>query len=113
MEWSVHWIAAALVGAVFAISGAVELLNWRKFIDSFTKWGYPRYWPLVTFSLKIIGGVMAFIPQTRLLGLALCALISLAAVASMIVHRELKAYAREAGINGVLIGLALASWITG
>ena len=109
MTYSVPWIAGALVGALFLVSGTIELILRRRFVERFVDWGYPEYWPVVTFLLKITGGAMVFVPQTRIIGLVMCALISVAAIITLVRNYK-KGDIPPVLINGVLlilVGVAL------
>jgi hypothetical protein len=111
MEWHriVHWAASGAVGLFFIGNGAFELTKWRSFIDDFTRWGYPRYWPLVTCILKIAFGVLIFAPAAQVVGLVGAAAVVVAGVGTLIRHREpdaLKA-APPAAVILALVGVAL------
>ena len=102
MTFSLPWISGALVGALFLVSGAIEFILRRRFVKRFVDWGYPEYWPVVTSLLKISGGAMVFVPQTRVIGLVLCALISVAAIITLVRHYK-KGDVPPVIINGVLL----------
>lgn len=106
MEVSFPWVAGAIVGALFLVTGVFELINWRKFVELFVGWGYPRYWPIVTYALKIVAGVMVFVPQTRLIGLTLAVMICLAAATTLIVKRDAPMLKKALPVNALLILLA-------
>ena len=108
MTFSLPWIAGALVGALFLVSGTVELMTRRKFVAQFVGWGYPEYWPAVTFVSKMIAGSLVFLPMTRAIGLALCGLISLAAIATLVRHYKPESLP-PLFINGVLLVLIAIS----
>lgn len=102
----VHWAAAGAVGLFFVINGIVELPKWRSMVPDFVRWGYPAYWPLVTCLLKILFGVMIFVPRLQLAGLAGAALVVVAGVGTLVVRREKDA--PKAAVPGAVI-LAVAA----
>ena len=111
MPFSVHIIVTFLVAAFFLVTGVIELALWRRFVEKFVAWGYPAYWPIVTYLLKIAGGGLAFVPSTRTIGLLLCAAISVAAIATIVIRRDATEF-KAIPVNLlvlVLVGAALAT----
>lgn len=78
---------------------------WRRFVKKFVGWGYPAYWPLVTYPLKIVAGIMIFFPATKLIGLGLSVVICVAAIATLVVQGDRAEY-KAIPVNIVLIMLA-------
>lgn len=111
MTFDLHGIAAAIVGAFFLLPGMVELALWRRQVPRFVQWGYPPYWPIVTFSLKIVAGAMIFYPPLQPLGLAIGSGISLAAIITIVVNRSEPEY-KAIPVNLVVIALALTAFLT-
>jgi hypothetical protein len=104
----VHWAVIGLVGLFFIGNGAFELTKWRSFVDDFTRWGYPRYWPLVTCVLKIIFGVLMFVPIAQTVGLAGAAVVVAAGVGTLALHREPDTPKAAAAGAVILIVIAVA-----
>jgi hypothetical protein len=84
----VHWVVVGALGLFFLGNGAFELTRWRTYVDDFTRWGYPRYWPLVTCLLKIAFAVLMFIPPVQILGLVGAAALLVAGLGTLIYRRE-------------------------
>ena len=56
--------------------------------SDFARWGYPRWWNIFTGGLEIIGAVLIALPVSRVVGLALGAVIIAAAVLTVLRHRD-------------------------
>jgi hypothetical protein len=89
---TVKWVALGLLILIYAGSGLVELPLWRKSVDRFVGWGYPRWMAVANPALKALAGILALIPQTRLAGVLLCAAIGLAASATVLRARDRSMY---------------------
>ena len=76
-------LAVALAGAgIFnAIGGAAVQAE-------FIRWGYPAWWNLVTAALEMLGAALILFPETRIWGLALAAMVLIAAIATVTWRRE-------------------------
>lgn len=112
MHFSLPGIAATIVGAFFLVPGLIELAMWRRFVDRFVEWGYPAYWPTVTYTLKIAGGVMVFMPTLRVIGLVLCAGISFAALATIVLRKVTTEY-KAIPVNILALGLIGVAFVQG
>jgi multidrug transporter EmrE-like cation transporter len=97
----IHWAAAGAVGLFFIVNGAMELPKWRGMVADFVRWGYPRYWPVVTCLLKIVSGILVFVPGLQLAGFAGAALVVVAGVGTLFLHREKDA--PKAAVPGLVI----------
>jgi hypothetical protein len=84
----IEWAAAGFLVLVYGGSGIIELPMWRRFADRFVRLGYPRSWAIVTPALKLLGAALTLIPQAMPIGASRCALIGLAAAASVLRARE-------------------------
>ena len=81
--------ALALVLAIaFFGAGAFNLAGGASVKAGFVRWGYPEWWNLVTGGLELLAALLIAIPSTRLIGLLLGAAILLAAVATVLRHRD-------------------------
>jgi len=78
------WIlVVAFLGAgLFNIRGSASTRA------GFVRWGYPAWWNVVTGGLELFASALIAIPPTRLVGVLLGTAICLAAVATVIRHRE-------------------------
>jgi hypothetical protein len=89
---TVQSIALGLLVLIYAGSGLIEIPLWRKSVDRFVGWGYPSWMAILNPVLKAVAGVLALIPQTRLVGVLLCAAIGIAASATVLKARDTKMY---------------------
>lgn len=87
-----QWGALGLLVLIYGGSGIVELPMWRKSVDQYVQWNYPRWWAIFTPALKVIAAALVLIPQTRLFGAALCVLIGLAAAGTVFHFRTRTMY---------------------
>ena len=76
-----------LVAAIFG-AGVFNAVGTAATQDSFARWGYPRWWGRVTGGLEIVSAVLIALPASRVLGLALAAIIMAAAVFTVLRHRD-------------------------
>jgi hypothetical protein len=72
-------LALALLGA-----GVVNAIGAGAIKDDFVRWGYPRWWNLVTGALEVLAAALIALPATRAAGLGLAAVICIAAVATVV-----------------------------
>jgi len=80
----VAWpLALALLGA-----GVVNAIGSPAIKDDFVRWGYPRWWNLVTGGLEVLAAGLIAISATRAAGLGLAAVICVAAVATVVRMKE-------------------------
>ena len=107
MSW--HMIIVTLVGLFFLIPGIIELAMWRRFVDRFVEWGYPPYWPIVTYLLKIAGGALTLYTPTRPIGLAICVCISLAALATIVLKKVRSEY-KAIPVNIIVLALIVVTF---
>ncbi|KLU26755.1 membrane protein [Caballeronia mineralivorans PML1(12)] len=56
--------------------------------SDFARWGYPRWWGRFTGGLEMMSAVLIALPVSRIVGLALGAVIIAAAVLTVLRHRE-------------------------
>jgi len=85
----VVWLPIAL-GIVMIGAGAVNFVAPGSVPDSFARWGYPAGFHRVTGGLEVIAGLLLLIPATSRAGAIGSAAILLAAVITLIRHRDWK-----------------------
>ena len=83
------WLPIAL-GIVMIGAGAVNFVAPGSVRDSFARWGYPTGFHRVTGGLEVIAGLLLLIPATSRAGAIGSAAILLAAVITLIRHRDWK-----------------------
>jgi hypothetical protein len=82
LKWLVLALSVA-VALMYGGSGIYETVHWRSMSDQFVAWGYPAYWSLLTSVTKTFAGALVLVPRTRLLGLAVCSVVGVAAVVTV------------------------------
>jgi len=102
-----QWGAIGALVLIYGGSGLAELPMWRKTVEQFVQWGYPRWFAIFNPALKLMAGVMVLFTQTRLIGVALCVLVGLAALGTVTHFRTRSMY--PAVIPVVLLTLASAA----
>jgi uncharacterized membrane protein YphA (DoxX/SURF4 family) len=85
---SVTAIAIWLVVGAFLGAGILNCIGTQKTKSEFAKWGYPPAWNLVTGGLEITAAALVAYPPGRLFGLALAAIIMIAAAVALLRHRQ-------------------------
>jgi uncharacterized membrane protein YphA (DoxX/SURF4 family) len=84
----VHTLSIWLVVAGFFGAGLFNAIGTQKTKSDFARWGYPRWWSIVTGGLEITCAVLIALPATRMVGLAVGAVIVAAAVLTVSRHRD-------------------------
>jgi len=101
--------AVALLVLIYAGSGIIELPQWRKFKDQFARWGYPAWFAAFNPAFKLVAGVLTAVPATRGLGVALCVVVAIGALVTVLRFRERTLY--KAAIPVVVLTLLSAAWL--
>ena len=73
----------------------------------FIRWGYPAWWNFVTAAFEVLGAALIVLPETRIWGLALGAMVMIAAIATVTWRREYM-HLPPAVALAALIGIELA-----
>jgi hypothetical protein len=81
-------LLAWLLALAFLGAGVVNAAGSAKIKDDFVRWGYPRGWHLVTGGLEVMAAALIALPAARVAGLMLGAAICVAAVATVVRHRD-------------------------
>lgn len=76
------------LGVVMIGAGVVNFAGSETVRDSFARWGYPAGFHRVTGGLEVAAGLLLLIPATSRFGAVGSAAILLAAVATLIQHRD-------------------------
>jgi hypothetical protein len=104
---------AWLLAFAFAGAGIFNALGGKTVRTQFMHWGYPSWWNLVTAALEMLGAALIVFPETRIGGLALCAIVMLAAMATVAWRREynhLPPPLALAALTGIAWALMRPSW---
>ena len=84
----VHFVELWLMVAGLVGAGLVNALGMAGTRSAFVRWGFPRWWGVVTGALEIASAVLIALPDTRSVGLALGAVILAAAICTVLRHRD-------------------------
>ncbi|HEY1887841.1 MAG TPA: DoxX family protein [Roseiarcus sp.] len=103
---AVSWVQAlTLALAAFFVVGFVINTFMVKLVGpEYRRWGYPEWFHLVSGGLELIVALLLPAMATRLFGVALGSAIMLAAIATVVWHRE---YQRAAPPLGVFVLLVI------
>ena len=98
---------AWLLAIAFAGAGLFNAIGGAAVRAEFIRWGYPGWWNLVTAALEVLGAALIVVPETRIWGLALGAMVMIAAMATVMWRREYKHLPPSVAL-AALIGIELA-----
>jgi hypothetical protein len=84
----VHALSIWLLVAGFFGAGLFNAIGTPATQSDFARWGYPRWWGRFTSGLEMMSAVLIALPVSRIVGLALGAVIIAAAVLTVLRHRE-------------------------
>ncbi|MFC3652856.1 DoxX family protein [Dyella humi] len=84
----VHAFSIWLLVAGFFGAGLFNAIGTPATQSDFARWGYPRWWSRFTGGLEMMSAVLIAFPASRIVGLALGAAIIVAAVLTVLRHRE-------------------------
>jgi hypothetical protein len=74
---------AWLLAFAFAGAGLFNAIGGAAVQAGFIRWGYPAWWNFVTAALEVLSAVLIVLPETRIWGLALGAMVVIAAIATV------------------------------
>jgi len=83
-----HAVSVCLLVAGLFGAGLYNAIGTSATQSSFVRWGYPRWWGSLTGGLEMVSALLIALPASRGVGLALGAAIVLAAVLTVLRHRE-------------------------
>ena len=81
-------LLAWALAVVFLGAGLFNIRGSASLKEGFARWGYPAWWNVVTGGLEVLASALIATPPARVAGLLLGAAICLAAVATVVRHRE-------------------------
>src|SRR5215471_19200462 len=103
----VHTLSIWLLVAAFFGAGVFNAIGTPGTQNDLARWGYPRWWHILTGGLEIMSALLIALPVSRVVGLALGAVIIAAAVLTVLRHRDFS-HLVPLGVFVALIALALA-----
>ena len=83
-----EWVVLGLLTIFFIFGGVVNLVGPKPVVNDFRRWGYPSWFNLVTGVVELATAILLVVSITRPLGAALGLVTMLAAVATLVRHRE-------------------------
>ena len=83
-----HVLSIWLLVAAFFGAGLFNAIGTPATQSDFARWGYPRWWGRLTGGLEMVSTVLIALPVSRMVGLALGAVIIAAAVLTVLRHRD-------------------------
>jgi DoxX-like protein len=83
-----HVLSIWLLVAAFFGAGVFNAIGTPATKSEYARWGYPRWWNLVTGGLEIMTAVLIALPASRTVGLALGVVIIAAAVMTVLRNRD-------------------------
>jgi hypothetical protein len=81
-------LLAWLLVLAFLGAGVVNAAGSAAIKDDFVRWGYPRWWNLVTGGLEVLVAALIAMPSARVGGVTLGAAICVAAVATVVRYKD-------------------------
>ena len=84
----VHAVSIWLLVAGFFGAGLFNAIGTSGTRSDYARWGYPPWWGVPTGGLEIMSAVLIALPASRMIGLALGAIIIAAAVLTVLRHRD-------------------------
>jgi len=101
---------ALLLAFAFGGAGLFNAIGGAAVQAQFLRWGYPAWWNLVTAAFEVLGAALIVVPETRIWGLALGAVVMIAAIATVIwrgEYRHLPPGVALAALLGVELALVV------
>jgi hypothetical protein len=81
-------VMAWLLAIAFAGAGLFNAIGGAAVQAQFLRWGYPAWWNFITAALEMLSAALIVPPETRIWGLALGAMVLIAAIATVTWRRE-------------------------
>jgi DoxX-like family len=103
-----HMVPIWLLVAAFFGAGMLNAIGGAAQQGLFVRWGYPSWWGRFTGALEIACAVLIALPVSRVAGMTLGAVIIVAAVLTVLRHRDFSHLA-PLGIFVALLALATIS----
>jgi hypothetical protein len=79
---------AWLLAFAFTGAGLFNALGGAVAQAQFLRWGYPAWWNFITAALETLSAALIVLPETRIWGLTLAAMVLIAAVSTVTWHQE-------------------------
>ncbi|WP_035967768.1 DoxX family protein [Bradyrhizobium sp. YR681] len=102
----VHAVSNWLLVAGFFGAGLVNAIGTSRTQADFARWGYPRWWSILTGGLEIMTAVLIALPVGHVIGLIVGAAIIAAAVSTVLRHRD---FSHLVPLGGFVVLIFLAA----
>lgn len=103
-----HSLVVWLLVVAFFGAGLFNVVGTSAIQDDFARWGYPRWWCRVAGGLEITSAALIAFPACRGVGMALGAIIIVAAIATVLRCREFS-HTAPLGVFAALLMLTAAT----
>jgi len=103
----IDWVALTILLLAYGLGSVVELVKWQAMAGDYVKWGYPRYWAIVTPLIKIAAAVMMLFTGCRIYGAWLCVVVALAGSATVLWYKDKDVYMKAFPMTVVTIVCAV------
>jgi hypothetical protein len=100
-------LMAWLLALAFTGAGIFNAMGGEAARAEFVRWGYPAWWNVVTAGIEGLAAALMVFPETRIWGLALAAIVLIAAIATVLWRREYK-HVPPGVVLAALVGVELA-----
>jgi hypothetical protein len=103
-------VIAWLLALAFTGAGLFNAMGGAVVQAQFRRWGYPAWWNFMTAALELLSAALTVVPETRIWGLALGAMVLIAAIATLTWRREyehLPPGVALAALTGIELALVL------
>jgi len=84
----VHVLSLWFLAVAFSGAGIVNAIGTSGTRSDFARWGYPRWWGILTGGLEISSAALIALHASRIPGLALGAVVIAAAIFTVLRHRD-------------------------
>jgi hypothetical protein len=102
----VHALAIWLLIVGFFGAGLFNAIGAAGTKSDFARWGYPRWWNILTGGLEMMSAVLIALPVSHILGLAIGTVIIAAAVLTVLRHRD---FSHLVPLSGFVALIAIVS----
>jgi uncharacterized membrane protein YphA (DoxX/SURF4 family) len=102
----IDWLALGILVLAYGVGSVVELIKWQEMSEQYMKWGYPRYWAIVTPVIKIAAAIMLIFMTTRVFGAVICAAVAIAGSVTVLWYKDKDVYMKAFPMTLVTIGCA-------
>ena len=81
---------AWLLAFAFAGAGIFNAMGGAAVQAQFLRWGYPAWWNFLTAALEILSAALIILPDTRIWGLAVGAIVLIGAISTVAWRQDYK-----------------------